>query len=68
MMKKLFVMLLCMLMTVALAESPFDVDELRRTENMSIFTPYGAVDTVVRPLNPPYIGQATMPEDGGIIA
>ena len=68
MMKKLFVMLLCMLMTVALAESPFDVDELRRTENMSIFTPYGTVDTVVRPLNQPYIGQATMPEDGGIIA
>ena len=67
-MKKLLAMLLCLLMTTALAESPFDVAELRRTENMNIFMPYGSVDTVVRPLNQPYMGQATMPEDGGIIA
>ena len=53
-MKKLLVMFLCLLMTIALAESPFDVEELRRTENMSIFTPYGTVDTVVRPVNQPY--------------
>ena len=67
-MKKLLVMLLCLLMTAAMAESPFDVAELRQTENMNIFTPYGSVDTVVRPMNQPYMGQATMPEDGGIIA
>ena len=67
-MKKIVALLLCLMMTAVLAESPFDVAELRRTENMNIFTPYGSVDTVVRPLNQPYLGQADMPADGGMIA
>lgn len=67
-MKKFLALLLCLLMTTAFAESAFDVNELRRTENMNVFTPYGSVDTVVRPLNQPYIGQVDAPYDGGLIA
>lgn len=67
-MKKFLALLLCLLMTTAIAESAFDVNELRRTENMNVFTPYGSVDTVVRPLNQPYIGQVDAPYDGGLIA
>lgn len=67
-MKRIIALLLCLLMTAALAESPFDVTELRQTENMNIFTPYGSVDTVVRPMNQPYMGQVDAPYDGGIIA
>ena len=67
-MKKFLAMLLCLLLTAACAESPFDVEELRRTENMTIFTPYGSVDTVVRPMNQPYFGQEDAPYDGGLIA
>lgn len=67
-MKRILAVLLCLLMTTAFAESPFDVEELRRTENMNVFNPYGSVDTVVRPLNQPYIGQVDAPWDGGLIA
>ena len=67
-MKKFLALLLCLLMSTAVADSAFDVNELRRTENMNIFTPYGSVDTVVRPLNQPYIGQVDAPYDGGLIA
>ncbi len=67
-MKRFFALLLCLMMTTALAESAFDVEALRGTENMNIFTPYGSVDTVVRPLNQPYIGQVDAPWDGGLIA
>ena len=69
-MKKWMVALMALLflLTAALAESPFDVAELRRTENMNVYTPYGTVDTVVRPLNQPYIGQVDAPYDGGLIA
>lgn len=67
-MKKFLAMLLCLLLTAACAESPFDVEALRQTENMNIFTPYGSVDTVVRPMNQPYFGQVDAPYDGGLIA
>ena len=67
-MKKLIALLLCLMMTTALAESAFDVNTLRQTENMNVFTPYGTVDTVVRPMNQPYLGQVDAPYDGGLIA
>jgi len=67
-MKRILAFVLCLLLTAALAESTFDVEELRRTENMNIYTPFGSVDTVVRPLNQPYIGQVDAPYDGGLIA
>lgn len=67
-MKKLLAVILCLMMSAALAESPFDVNELRRTDNMNVYNPFGSVDTVVRPLNQPYIGQVDAPYDGGLIA
>jgi len=67
-MKKMLVLLLCLMMTAACAESAFDTAELQRTENMTVYTPFGSVDTVVRPMNQPYIGQVDAPWDGGLIA
>ena len=67
-MKKFLAMLLCLLLTTALAESAFDVTTLRQLDDMTVFTSYSRVDTVVRPLNQPYIGQVDAPYDGGLIA
>ncbi len=67
-MKKFLALILCLMMPPACAESAFDVAGLRRTENMNVFNPYGSVDTVVRPMNQPYIGQVDATYDGGLIA
>lgn len=69
-MKKIaaLLLLLTLCLPTALAESAFDTAALQQAENMTVFTPYGTFDTVVRPVNQPYIGQADMPVDGGLIA
>ncbi len=68
-MKKLFALCLCLLLMccAAQAESAFDTAALQRMENTATFTHPGTVNTVVRLLNQPYIGQAEFPEDGGLI-
>lgn len=67
-MKKILALLMCLLLTTAMAESAFDVETLRATENMTVFHPDFSYDTVVRPVNQPYIGQVDEPYDGGLIA
>lgn len=62
-MKKLLVLCLMvgMLLTQALAEeNPFDNAALEKTENCSVYLSDNGVDTVVRPLNQPYMGTVDM--------
>lgn len=70
MMKKYAALLLGLLLavTVALAESAFDTGALQRMENTTTFTHPGTVNTVVRLLNQPYIGQVDEVYDGGLLA
>ena len=70
MMKKCAALLLCLLLaaTMVLAENVFDVESLRRMENTTTFTHPGTVNTVVRLLNQPYIGQVEEVYDGGLLA
>lgn len=67
-MKRILALILCLAMLpAALAESAFDAAELRRTENIYTFTHPGTVDTVVRLMNQPYIGQVDAPHEGELV-
>lgn len=61
-MKKLLPLLLSLLLVLPVhAESTFDFEALKMLENTYVYEEFGTVNTVVRMLNQPYIGQL---EDG----
>ena len=61
-MKKILALLLCALLALPVyAESAFDFNSLKLLENAYVYEESGTVNTVVRMLNQPYIGQL---EDG----
>lgn len=68
--KKMLLLLLCMALCfpAALAESAFDNAALLATENMDVFEHPGTANTVVRPVNQPYLGQADEGYDGELDA
>ncbi|MGN0746162.1 MAG: hypothetical protein ACI4ML_05770 [Aristaeellaceae bacterium] len=58
-------MLALLLPAAALAEA--DGMALRQTDNCMVYTAEGGVDTVIRPLDQPFMGETTL-EDGELIA
>lgn len=59
--------LLLALMLPAAALAEVDGMSLRRTENCMVFTSANGVDTVIRPLDQPFMGETAL-EDGELIA
>ena len=64
--RRLTALLLALMMPLsALAEA--DGMALRQTENCMVYTAEGGVDTVIRPLDQPFMGEMAL-EDGELIA
>ncbi|MBQ8202520.1 MAG: hypothetical protein IJZ74_12220 [Clostridia bacterium] len=56
-MKKLIALTIAMLLMLPAAALAFDTEELLRTENCTVFENPGTLDTVVRPMNQPFMGE-----------
>ena len=65
-MKKFLALLLVMCLP-ALALAEVDAMELQTRENMQVFTASNGVDTVIRPMDQPFIGETSL-EGGELIA
>lgn len=67
-MKKLIALLLALMLFAPAALAEFDTAALKNDSDMSIFTQYGTVNTVYRPVNQPYIGQVDENFEGELVA
>lgn len=67
-MKKIIALLLCLMLFAPAALAEFDTAPLKEDGELSVFTPYGTVDTVYRPVNQPYMGQPDEGMDGALDA
>lgn len=63
-MKRLFVLVMALMMCVPVALAEFDTASLRDMENTTTFTHPGTVNTVTRLLNQPYLAQVDAPGEG----
>ena len=63
-MKRLFVLVMALMMCVPVALAEFDTASLRDMENTTTFTHPGTVNSVTRLLNQPYLAQVDAPGEG----